>query len=368
MRVRDIQQILESWAPKEIAWERDNIGLQAGDPAAVVRGILVALDVTEEVIAEAVRRKANLLVSHHPLLFRPLSAVTMQSARGRCIRALMQSGINLYSAHTNLDFTRGGTSFALAQALGLTDVEFLRMPYEVQRKVVTFVPPAEAERVARAMADAGAGIIGNYDSCSFAGPGTGTFRGNERSRPAIGKRGVLEHASETRLEMMVPRWRLGDVIGAMHRAHPYEEVAYDVYPLENRSREHGMGIIGNARRPVTLRVFLNDLKRRLGVPALRCTGDMRRTVRRVAACGGSGTELMDEAARRGADVFVTADVRYHSFHDVEASMALVDAGHFETELPVVRAVVEHLRAACRARHATVPIHAARTSTNPIVYV
>jgi len=368
MKVRDIQQILESWAPKEIAWERDNPGLQAGDPAARVRGILVALDVTEEVIAEAVRRKANLLVSHHPLLFRPLSAVTMQSVRGRCIRLLMQSGINLYSAHTNLDFTRGGTSFALARALGLTGVEFLRTPYEMQRKVVTFVPPAETGRVARAMADAGAGVIGNYDSCSFSSPGTGTFRGNQWSRPAVGKRGVLEHASETRLEMIVPRWRVDDVIGALHRAHPYEEVAYDVYPLENRSRDHGMGIIGNLRRPVPLRDFLKDVKRRLGIPALRCTGNMRKQVRRIAACGGSGSELMDEAARRGADAFVTADVRYHSFHDLEAGMALVDAGHYETELPVVHAVVEHLRAACKARHAAVPVHAARISTNPIVYV
>ncbi|HUI63865.1 MAG TPA: Nif3-like dinuclear metal center hexameric protein, partial [Bacteroidota bacterium] len=205
MTIREIQDIIERWAPPEIAWERDNVGLQVGDPGMRVRGILVALDCTEEVIREAVRRGANLIVSHHPLLFRPLRAVNARSAEGRCVMLLARRQIALYSAHTNLDFTRGGTSFALADALHLKNPSFLKQSYALHDKIVTFVPATHVEAVTEAMALAGAGVIGEYDHCSFRSPGRGTFRGSERSQPALGKRGVLERVEEIRLEMSVPR-------------------------------------------------------------------------------------------------------------------------------------------------------------------
>ncbi len=368
MTVNDIHQLIGRWAPAAVAWERDNIGLQCGDPSMAVRGIPVALDITEAIIEEAVRKRANLIVSHHPLLFRPLHAVTPATVSGRCIRALARHEIAVYSAHTNLDFSHGGTSHALAQTLGLSDVEFLETPYRLQKKIVTFVPAEHADAVAAAMTEAGGGRIGNYDNCSFRTPGTGTFRGNESSNPAVGSRERLERAPEIRMEMIVPQWNVDGVLRAMTKAHPYEEPAYDIYPLENRFREFGMGVIGSLRQPVSLRTYLGRIKTALGTGTLRWTGNPRSMVRRVAACGGSGGDLLEAAVAGGADLFVSADLKYHRFHDAAGRIALVDAGHYETEIPVVRALVLRLREEFRGRRAPIPVFATARSTNPIHYV
>jgi len=247
MTVKDIHKILARWAPKDIAWERDNVGLQVGDMDAEVTGILVALDCTERVVREAKKRNANLIVTHHPLLFRPPKSITPGDSVGRCIRALVADNVALYSAHTNLDFTRGGVSFALAGALGLREVDFLHKPYRVQKKIVTFVPEEHVAKVRDAMAEAGAGVIGNYDHCSFGTIGAGSFRGNDAATPVKGERGRLEQISEVRLEMLVNQWDVSNVVRAMHAAHPYEEVAYDVYALENESKEYGAESSGHCR-------------------------------------------------------------------------------------------------------------------------
>ena len=365
MTVRGIQEIMEAWAPLDIAWERDNVGLQTGDPHARVRGILVALDVTEAVVTEALRHGANLIVSHHPLLFRPLRSVTTRTSQERCLAALLRKRVALYSAHTNLDFTSGGTSFALAETLGVATEGFLRTPFMLQNKIVTYVPPSHADAVAAAMAAAGAGVIGEYESCSFRAEGNGTFRGRAGTHPALGRSERLEHVQEIRLEMIAPRRATKNVVRAMTKAHPYEEVAYDVYPLENAAGEYGMGAVGTLRRDVSLRVFLATVRRALDAPALRWSGDPRTPVHRVALCGGSGSELLPDAIASGAEVFVTADVRYHTYHEAEGCIALVDAGHFETENPVVAAIVERLRRETLSRGARIPVRAASVSTNPV---
>jgi dinuclear metal center YbgI/SA1388 family protein len=363
--VRTIQEILERWAPPEIAWERDNVGLQVGDPDMRVRSVLVALDCTEGIVAEAARRRANLIVTHHPLLFRAPRALTTGSGEGRCVQSLVRNRIALYSAHTNLDFTRGGTSFALASALGLEKQAFLRRSYKLHNKIVTFVPPAHVDAVVGAMSAAGAGVIGEYDHCSFRTEGTGTFRGNERSQPSLGRRGVLEHVREIRVEMSVPHRALEDVVRALKTAHPYEEVAYDIYPLENLERDYGMGVVGTLPRSVPLSGFLRTVRKALGARTLRWTGAPNRVVRRVAVCGGSGSELLSDAVASGAEVFVTADVRYHSFHEAAGRIAIVDAGHYETEFPVIASVVDRLRRDEAVRRARTPIRAAALSTNPV---
>ncbi|MBI5463807.1 MAG: Nif3-like dinuclear metal center hexameric protein, partial [Ignavibacteriales bacterium] len=268
-RVRDIHRLIAAWAPQQIAWERDNVGLQVGDAEDEVSGVLVCLDCTLEVVREAKRKKANLIVSHHPLLFRPPKSITKHDSVGRLVHELIAQKMNLYSAHTNLDFTRGGTSFAIAEALGLEKVEFLQRSYQVQRKVVTFVPEDRVAAVREAMAKAGAGIIGNYDHCSFAMSGTGSFRGNELTAPARGSKEQLEQLPEVRLEMIVDQWKVNEVVSALKSAHPYEEVAFDVYPLENFSTEYGMGIIGTLKRPMQTKAFLSFLKRQLRVKRLR---------------------------------------------------------------------------------------------------
>jgi len=367
MRVQDVQQILENWAPKDIAWERDNVGLQVGNPAAQVRGILVSLDVTEHVAAEARQRGTNLLICHHPLLFRPVRVVNTNNEGGRILQYLLRWRIACYAAHTNLDFAQGGTSFALGKALGMHSVDFLEQQCRIFQKVVTFVPSEHTDAVTRAMAEAGAGQIGNYTECSFRTNGAGTFRGNTRSSPAVGTRGRREEVPEVRVEMVASRRDVPTIIRAMKAAHPYEEVAYDVYPLENISNNYGMGAIGTLKRPVTLKTFLTRAKRALRLPAIRYTGRLNQKVRRIAVCGGSGSDLVETAIARGADVFVTADVKYHDFHDARGRIILVDAGHFETEIPVVETIVSRIKSELRTRNLSVPVLAARTTTNPIAY-
>lgn len=368
MTVGDIQNFLFQWAPKQIAWERDNVGLQVADASARVRGILVALDVTEAVVEEARRKKTNLIISHHPLLFQAPLSITTQTSVNRCIRLLLANNIHACAAHTNLDFASGGTSFALAEALKLQNVEFLRTSYKVEQKIVTFVPEEHVDRVAEAMAKAGAGRIGNYEHCSFRMEGIGTFKGNERSHPAVGKKLQKERTQEVRLEMIARRWDISGIVQAMKAAHPYEEVAYDIYPLDNECGDVGMGVIGRLDRPQQLRSFLGTIKRALKIPALRCAGTLHGMVRTVAACGGSGSELINAAIERGADAFITADIRYHTFHEAGDRIALIDAGHYETEQPVVHAVVRRLQREVRHARQRIPVFAARTRTNPITYV
>jgi dinuclear metal center YbgI/SA1388 family protein len=367
LKVKDVEQIIETWAPRRISWEGDNVGLQVGDSSATLRGIVICLDPNEEVLHEARVQKANLVISHHPLLFKPLQAVTPDTWTGRCVAAYSRWGINLYSAHTNLDFTRGGTSFALAEILGLNEVEFLHTPYQVQRKIVTFVPADHVESIAGAMARAGAGRIGNYEQCSFRIEGTGTFMGTPLSSPVAGRKGHFEKVPEIRLEMVASQWHLPGVLSALQQSHPYEEVAYDVYPLDNFSGDYGMGAIGTLAREQTLEAFLKSLKRALGTSCVRHTGELRKGVRRIAVCGGSGSELAQEAIRQKADAFVTADVKYHTFQDAAGRIALIDAGHFETEHPVLAAIARKLRKELRTLGQSVPLHIANTWTNPIRY-
>jgi hypothetical protein len=279
----------------------------------------------------------------------------------------VQSGITLISSHTNLDFTRGGTSFALAERIGLTGVDFLSRTFKLSRKVVTFVPGTHVERVASAMANAGAGRIGNYDACSFRTEGVGTFRGNQSSSPAIGEKGKLEFTGETRLEMIVEQPHLDAVVRAMKEAHPYEEAAFDVYPLDNLSREYGMGAVGELSRPLSPAEFTKSIMKSLRVRGIRCSRPRSGKIRRVAVCGGSGAELMYDALRANADAFVTADVKYHTFQEADGQILLMDAGHYETERPVVDAVVKRLESEFAKKRVHLPVHATRTSSNPIVY-
>ncbi len=367
MIVRDIQDIVERWAPKQLAWERDNVGLEIGNPHTTVTGILVALDVTSDVVKEAVSKKANLIISHHPLLFKPLRSVTTTGGAAAVLREMILHEMNLITAHTNLDFTFGGTSFALAKSLSLQKLDFLRKPYQEQEKVVTFVPAEHVNRVASAMASAGAGVIGNYENCSFRTEGTGTFQGNSQSHPTVGAKNQLETSSEVRLEMIVDSWNAPKVVTALKAAHPYEEVAFDRYPLANYHGGYGEGVVGELEKTIPLAQFLKEIQNKLKVKALRYVGNPEKPISRVAVCGGGGSELLLEAIAQGADAFVTADVRYHAFHDAAGRIALIDAGHYETEQPVVYSIVKKLTESMETKSEHLRIEAAVTSTNPVRY-
>jgi dinuclear metal center YbgI/SA1388 family protein len=368
LRVGDVARILETWAPRSLAWERDNCGLQVGDLGAPVRRILVTLDVTEAVAAEAARRHVDLIIAHHPPLYRPLRSLDTSSPNGRVIAALIQHSCALYAAHTNLDAARGGTSHVLAETLGLTDIRPLAPRRGAGRKIVTFVPEEAANDVAAAMASAGGGIIGNYGHCSFRSRGTGTFKGNGLSSPTVGRKGVLERVSEIRLEMPVDDDRLPAVLAALRGSHPYEEVAYDIYPLESSHATTGMGAIGHLTRPLAAPAFLRHVKKALSAPGLRYAGARRERISTVAVCGGAGGDMLAQAIHAGADAFVTADLNYHAFLDAAGSVLLVDAGHFETEVPVVGALERYLRSALSGDHPDVAVSASRIRTSPIVYV
>ena len=367
MTIRDLCALIESWAPPAIAWEKDNVGLLVGSPDARVRKVLVCLDVTPEVVAEAVRARAGLIVSHHPLIFTPLRRLDPDTPRGKMIAALLRHGIGLCAAHTNLDFTAGGVSHILAASLGLREIAPLAPLRGRERKIAVFVPASHAGGVMQAMAGAGAGVIGKYESCSFTTEGSGSFLAGPGSNPFIGKRGALERVGETKLEMSCPSWRVDAVVRAMKAAHPYDEVAFDVYVLENASRDHGMGAVGSLRRPLGLRAFLKMVSVRLGARALRYSGPSGARIRRVAVCGGSGSELLGDALRSGADAFVTADVRYHAFDEAPREIVLVDAGHFETERPAVGALASYLRGRPEVSGGRVAVIESKNSHNPVKY-
>jgi len=367
MVFRDLQQILEAWAPQELAWEQDNVGAQIGTAGKNIRSILVALDVTDEIIAEARRKRCDVIVTHHPLIFRPLRSINADRRVERLATELIRNGIAHYSAHTNLDFTPKGVSETLAGQLELRDVTVLQPSARLFKKVAVFVPVADVERVAAAMADAGAGAIGNYDSCSFRSAGTGTFRAKENARPYIGSRGVLERTPEVRLESLVPVWSLDKVIGAMKRAHPYEEVAFDIADLSNTSPHHGAGAVGTLSQPVSMDQFLRAVRKKLKVPALRYAPARKKRIGRVAVCGGSGSDLLGAAISAGADAFVTSDVRFHTFQEADGRIALVDAGHYETELPVVRVIVAFLKNELKIRKLKVTVAASAASRNAVHY-
>ncbi|HEV8537867.1 MAG TPA: Nif3-like dinuclear metal center hexameric protein, partial [Bacteroidota bacterium] len=273
MLLREIQDILESWAPEELAWERDNTGLQIGSGRRQVNKILVTLDITDALIREARKKNIDVIISHHPLIFQAASAVNTGSRMGRLLSELIKLGIDLYTMHTNLDFTHNGVSFSLAERIGLQEVEVLDQKHRIDKKIVVYAPEESVEHLISAMSAEGAGVIGNYERCSFRARGVGTFRPGQGTRPFTGRVGKNESADEVRLEMIAPAWRLDAVLRAMRVAHPYEEVAYDVYDLANVSSRYGAGAIGELQKRMSLKVFLAHVKRRLQVPVLRYASD-----------------------------------------------------------------------------------------------
>ncbi len=348
--IRDIAGALEAWAPPGSAQSYDNVGLQVGDAARRVERALIALDLTPAVLEEARRHGATLILTHHPLLFKPLRSLTAGDFVSSLALRLAEAGVALYSIHTTLDAAPGGVSFALAETLGLEAPRFLDTFGESLYKLAVFVPADHFEAVRAALAEAGAGRIGDYEACAFAYPGRGFFRPGEAANPFIGEAGgPLESVEEMKLEVEVARWDLDGVLRALRAAHPYEEVAYDVYPVVQRYTRAGLGAVGRLPAPMPLAAFLQRVAERLEAASLRYVGEPQAQVETVAVCGGSGSSFTRQALAAGADAYVTADVTYHTFFDVldEAGrprMALIDAGHYETEAVTERLLQRWLAA------------------------
>lgn len=344
MVVADILRFVETLAPPRLAMPGDPIGLQIGDPSASVTNIATAVDPTRSVIDRAAALGAELLICHHPLIYKPLAGITASDEKGDLVLRAVRAGLAVYVAHTNFDSAPGGTNDTLAAILGLSDTRLLsEVTTEPYFKVVVFVPEEALEPVRAAMCGAG-GFIGNYSDCSFRTRGIGTFKPLEGARPYLGETGKLEQAEEWRLETLTPESALSEVIEAMLQAHPYEEVAYDVYPLRNEPRKSGIGLVGRLGKPETLGDFRRRVERALKCPGFtRMTGNPRKKVATAAVCAGGGGSLVSDAARRGADVYITGDLSHHAILTAQwHGLAVIDAGHFETEKPGVEALTEVL--------------------------
>ena len=362
--VSDVLAHLDAWAPPGQKADFDRVGLQVGDADAEIDRVLVALDLTPAVVDEAAETGAGLVVTHHPLLFKPVGRVTSRDAVGSLVWRLARAGVSYIAVHTNLDAARGGVSFALAEQIGVRDPEILAPLDGVMKKVVVSTPETAAAAVRQSLADAGAGEIGDYAACSFTTEGTGRFVPEAGAQPAVGDVGSPESVAEVRIEAVVPAWSVGAVRREISEAHPYEEPAIDVYPLEIQTTRQGYGAVGMLDAPEPLAEFLARVRDALGAGALRYVGDSEATVQRVAVCGGAGMSFLSAALGARADAFVTADVTYHRFFEAldpegRPRLALIDAGHYETEAVTERLVADRLAAAFPALDVAVTRH--RTS-------
>jgi dinuclear metal center YbgI/SA1388 family protein len=331
MKIREIISCIEDFAPPAYQESYDNAGYQVGDPESEIEAVLLCLDVTEEVIREAVKVGAGLIISHHPVIFGGLKKLTGSSLTERIIISAIQNGITIYSAHTNLDAVHRGVSYRMASRLDLQNSRTLSPARGRLRKLVFFVPEANAPEVRQAIFDSGAGHIGEYDMCSFNAPGHGTFRGSDSSDPFLGEKGKMNTEPELRVETIFPSELEKRILSALIEAHPYEEVAYDVYSLENEFDRAGMGVIGVLKHEISEKDLLDLLKEKFHIPVIRHSRFLGKPVKKIALCGGSGSFMIPNAIAGGADVFITGDVKYHPFFDADGKILVADIGHYESE-------------------------------------
>ncbi|TND09805.1 MAG: dinuclear metal center protein [Bacteroidetes bacterium] len=363
MKISEITDYLESIAPPALQESYDNCGLITGHRDMEVNGALVTLDCTEAVVDEAIANKCNFIIAHHPIVFSGLKKINGKNYVERVIIKAIKNDIAIYAIHTSLDNVPGGVNAKIAEKLGLVNMQILAPKNGLLRKLITFCPDNKADEVREALFAAGAGQIGNYDSCSFNTAGTGTFRAGENTDPYVGKKGELHKEPETRIELVYPAHIEGRLVSALLKAHPYEEVAYDLVPLANSWAQAGSGMVGELPEAVSLPVFLEKLKKDMQTACIRYTPVEGKTVKKVAVCGGSGSFLLGAAMGAGADVLVTADFKYHQFFDGENRLVIADIGHYESE----QFTKDLLGSLINKKFPTFAVRLSGINTNPINY-
>jgi dinuclear metal center YbgI/SA1388 family protein len=331
MKLNEIIKHLESIAPLAYQEDYDNSGLLVGDEHRDVGSALVALDCTEAIVDEAILHNCDLIITHHPIIFKGLKKLNGKNYIERVILKAIKHDIALYAIHTNLDSVQAGVNKVICDRLGILDPVILSPKKALLKKLVTYCPVAAADSVRDALFGAGAGHIGNYSECSFNSSGTGTFRGNDETNPFVGIPGIRHMEQEIKIELIFKAQDERKVLLALLETHPYEEVAYDVYSLENKNQEVGAGMIGFLKEPIEAPAFLSMVKTQMQASVIRHTEILPKPIRKVAVCGGSGSFLLKEALAAGADAFVTADFKYHEFFDAEQKLIIADIGHFESE-------------------------------------
>ncbi|PJN90858.1 Nif3-like dinuclear metal center hexameric protein [Bacillus sp. mrc49] len=364
-----IIELFEQFSPKQYAMEGDPIGLHVGQLNKTVTKVMIALDVLEEVVDEAIEQGVELIIAHHPLIYRPLKRIDTMAAGGRIIEKLIKHDIAVYAAHTNLDVAKGGVNDLLAEALQLRETQVLVPTHETRlKKLAVYVPKAAEEKLRDALGKAGAGAIGNYSHCSFSSEGTGRFLPGEGSEPVIGSQGRLEAVAEIRIETVFPENIEKKVLAAMLKAHPYEEVAYDIYQLENQGESLGLGKIGVLAEEMTLEQFADHVKVTLDVDRVRVVGDWQSRIKKVAVLGGDGNKYITAAKFKGADVYVTGDMYYHTAHDaMMLGLNIVDPGH-NVEKVMKKGVARMLGEMCRDRNFDVEFIPSQVNTDPFRFI
>ncbi|MGD9676833.1 MAG: Nif3-like dinuclear metal center hexameric protein [Vulcanibacillus sp.] len=364
-----IIQIFEQLAPKYFALADDKIGLQIGTLYKDIKKIMLTLDILENVVDDAIEKKVDLIISHHPLIYKPLKNIRTDLPQGRVFEKLIKNNISVYVAHTNLDVAVGGVNDVLAKKIGLLDIENLETNY-IQKylKLVVYVPKNYQQKVFEAISNNGAGWIGNYSHCTFNINGTGTFKPLDNSTPFIGKQGKLENVDEVRIETIIPENKQAQIIKAMIKAHPYEEVAYDLYQLENIGNKFGIGRKGVIPRTLSLKDFALLIKEQLNVEGVKVVGNLNKLINKVAIVGGDGDSYVNKAAFVGVDVLITGDIYYHTAHEAMANdLALIDVGH-HTEKLVFESVKNYLETEINKNNLDVEVLISEVNTNPFKFL
>lgn len=360
--IADIIKEVESFAPPAYQENYDNAGLITGNASDICSGVLCTLDVTEEVIDECIENGCNLIIAHHPILFTPIKRLTGKNYVERCIIKGIKNNISIYAAHTNADNIFTGVNYEIGTHLGLKNLKILQPKNKLLKKIVTFVPASHLQQVQDALFNAGCGHIGNYDSCSFFTDGKGTFRGNEHTNPFVGEKQKLSIEPEIRIETIFDAHKEPYVIKALLDAHPYEEVAYDIYLLENYHPNIGSGMIGELEKETDVKSFLQLVKHTFNQAMIRYTS-YDKPIKKIAFCGGSGSFLLNTAIQQNADVFLSSDFKYHQFFDAENKIMIVDIGHFEAE----QFTPKIFHRIIKNKFPKFAVLLSKTNTNPIKY-
>jgi dinuclear metal center YbgI/SA1388 family protein len=363
-RIKEIIKHLELVAPLSYQESYDNSGLLVGNEENEVTAVLITLDVTEEVIEEAISLGCNLIIAHHPIIFKGLKTLTGKNYVERTVLKAIKNDIALYAIHTNLDNVKNGVNKKICEKIGLKNIEVLVPKTDTLSKLVTFVPEDYADKVKEALFSAGAGQIGNYNDCNFSIKGIGEFTPSDKANPAIGTKGHKEKVNEVRIEVVVPSFKVNNIISELKKNHPYEEVAYYLNPLSNSNQEVGSGMIGyleNSMNPVD---FLKHLKSTMNLNVIRHTSLGTDNIQKIAVCGGSGSFLLSKAIQQKADVYISADFKYHEFFDADKKIIIADIGHYESEIYTKDLIFDIIS----EKFFKFALNLSKTVTNPISYL
>ncbi len=363
IKIKDIINELEQFAPLSVQEDYDNAGLIIGNKEEICNAALLTIDTTEEIVDEAINKGINLIISHHPIIFSGLKKITGKNYIEKTIIKAIKHDIAIYAAHTNFDSVISGVNAKISEKLKLTSCKVLQPEKNILKKLVTFIPNSHVEIVRQSVFNAGAGHIGNYDSCSYNLIGKGSFRASDKANPFVGEIGKIHFEEETRFETIFPKYLQSSIIKALIENHPYEEVAYDIYPLDNEFNQLGMGMIGELLTETDEEQFLSQLKEIFQVPVIRHTQFLNKKIKKVALCGGAGSTLLKDAIRNGADIFISGDFKYHQFFDAEKKILIADIGHFESEQYTKELFYDILT----KKFPNFAFHFSEINTNPISY-